>query len=143
MSVLAAGFLLSRRRRRYRAISATASSQSSSRDHSGRGHLTRSSTFGQGTEDGEIHHNRRLTPKHNTSEDATCNHLTAALIFNSLSGVSELSVVGDGSGSRPGVSGSGEVGGATLEDVDCERLSISSSGSFHSTLESLEDTHVS
>ena len=57
--------------------------------------------------------------------------------------MSELGVVGDGSESRPGVNGSGGVGGDTLEDVDCERHSISSSGSFHSTLESLEDTHVS
>ena len=44
---------------------------------------------------------------------------------------------------RPDINGSGAVGGATLEDVDCEGDSISSSGSFHSTLESLEDTHVS
>ena len=44
---------------------------------------------------------------------------------------------------RPDINGSGAVGGATLEDVDCEEDSISSSGSFHSTLESLEDTHVS
>lgn len=59
--------------------------------------------------------------------------------------------VADGLVSRPSVNGSGAVGGATLEDVDCERESvvdseresISSNGSFHSTLESLEDTQVS
>lgn len=68
LSVLAAGFFLSRRRRRYRAISATAGSQSSARERGGRGLLTRSSTFGRGTEDGETHQNRRLMLKHNTSE---------------------------------------------------------------------------
>ena len=81
LSILAAGFFLSRRRRRYRAISATASSQSSARDRGAHGQLTRSSTFGQGTEDGEVHQNRRLTLKHNTSKDAVRNHLTTALIL--------------------------------------------------------------
>lgn len=59
------------------------------------------------------------------------------------SGMSEMDVVGDGVGLRPSVNGSGAVGGAMLEDIDYERDSISSSGSFHSTLESLEDTQVS
>jgi hypothetical protein len=69
LSVLAAGFFLTRRRRRYRAISATARS-SSARDRGGRGVLTRSSTFGQGTEDGEIRQNIHLSSKHDTSETA-------------------------------------------------------------------------
>ena len=69
-----------------------------------------------------------------------------------MSGVqSEWRGLGDGFVSRPAVNGSGAVGGATLEDVDCERESvvdsekesISSNGSFHSTLESLEDAQVS
>lgn len=158
LSVLAAGFFLTRRRRRYRAISATARS-SSARDCGGRGLLTRSSTFGLGTEDGEIHQNIHRSSKHDTSETAT--HTIALVVTvivvmpctaSFLPGMqSESRGVEDGFVSRLGVNGSGAVGGATLEDVDCERdsvveserESISSNGSFHSTLESLEDTHVS
>ena len=61
-------------------------------------------------------------------------------MFNCLSGVSQLSI---DVVSRPGVNGSGGLSKTGLEAVDCDRDSISSSGSFHSTLESLEDTHVS
>ena len=67
LSVLAAGFFLTRRRRRYRAISATARSSSAS-GRGGRGLLTRSSTFGQGTEDGEIPRSSHFTSKHNMSK---------------------------------------------------------------------------
>ena len=66
LSVLAAGFFLTRRRRRYRAISATA--RSSRSGCGGRGLLTRSSTFGQGTEDGEIPQSSHFTTKHDMSK---------------------------------------------------------------------------
>ena len=36
-----------------------------------------------------------------------------------------------------------QVNGSSREDVDCDGDSTSSSGSFHSTLESLEDARVS
>lgn len=51
LSVLAAGFFLSRRRRRYRAISATSLDARSRRSSSGHGALSRSSTFRDVSED--------------------------------------------------------------------------------------------
>lgn len=51
LSVLAAGFFLSRRRRRYRAISATSLDARSRSSSSGHGALARSSTFRDVSED--------------------------------------------------------------------------------------------
>lgn len=62
-SVLAAGFFLSRRRRRYRAISATSSDvrvRSGTRAQGGHSTLTRSSTFQQETRDGDQCHEKQL-----------------------------------------------------------------------------------
>ena len=59
VSILAAGFILSRTRRRYRAISATSLDVRSVRNRSGRGGITRSSTFQDGTEDRSERRQRR------------------------------------------------------------------------------------
>lgn len=74
LSVLAAGFFLSRRRRRYRAISATSLDATSKRNSSGHAALSRSSTFRDVSEDSRQRYFLRTSGRDMTGTQATVTH---------------------------------------------------------------------